>query len=100
MRTVLVRIQTPQPLFPSCVLPDEQSPGKLVNDDGEAGFGPISPAAVHGDDVAVAHFLKIVRGERGAVASAAVENHGCFLVWDGFFDVALDDAFTQVNGAG
>jgi hypothetical protein len=33
----------------------------LILHDGEAGFGPTAPAAVHRNDFVVAHLLKIVR---------------------------------------
>ena len=71
--------------------------GKLVFDHREAGFGPAAPAAVHGDYVGVAHFLEVVGRQRGAEAAATVENDDGGFVGDGFFDVALDDAFAEVN---
>src|ERR1700690_3446036 len=95
MRTVLVRIQTPQPpLFRGASLP------ALVADGGKACLGPAAPAAVHRDHVAVAHFLQIVCRKRGAEAAAAIKNDGGVLIGEGLLDIAFDDAFAEVNGAG
>src|ERR1700690_246430 len=65
-----------------------------------AGFSPAAPAAVHGDYVCVAHFLEIVGGECGAEAAAAIEDYRRVVIGDGFFDVALDYAFAEMDRAG
>jgi len=66
----------------------------------EAGIGPGAPAAVHGDDVFVAHFLEIVGGERGTETAAAIENERGVFIGDGCFDVALDDASAEMDSTG
>src|SRR4051812_29520370 len=67
---------------------------------GETLLVPAAPAAVHGDGVLVAHLLEIVGGKCGAESAATVQDDFLILVRDGLFDVALDDAFTEVDGAG
>src|SRR6202034_149029 len=97
MRTVLVRVQPPQPTLTQRAAGTQN---RLILNDRESGFGPAAPAAVHGNHVAVAHFLEIVRRERRAEPAAAVEYEGRFLVRDGFLDVAFNHAFAQVNRTG
>src|SRR4029077_8512331 len=74
--------------------------GTLILDHREAGLGPAAPAAVHRDHVAVAHLLQIVRSEGRTVAAAAIEDDFGVLVRDGFFDIALNHAFAQVDRTG
>jgi hypothetical protein len=61
---------------------------------------PSFPAAGQGEDVGVAHLLQNVGGEGGAEATPAVQNQFSGFVGDGGFDVAFDDAFAEVQGAG
>src|SRR5208282_6641564 len=74
--------------------------GPSVLHRGEAGFGPAAPAAIHGENVGVAHLLQIVRHQRGAESAPAVKHDGSRLARQGILNVALDDALAQVNGAG
>jgi len=46
----------------------------LIFGDRKIRFGPAAPAAVHGDDILVAHFLEIIGGERGAETAAAIQD--------------------------
>src|ERR1700736_1168499 len=62
-----------------------------------ASFLPCPPTPGHRCDVPVTHFLKTVRGKRRAESAAAVENDLRVLVGHARFDVALDDAFSQVS---
>ena len=64
------------------------------------GVLPRFPAAGQGEDVGVAHLLQYISGEGGPEAAAAVQDQFGRLVGDGGFDVAFDDAFTEVKGAG
>src|SRR5205807_6506783 len=72
----------------------------LISCDGEASFGPAAPTAIHGDHFGVAHLLKIVGGEGGAEAAAAIQHHGRRAVGDALLDITLDDALPEVNGPG
>src|SRR2546425_12016901 len=72
----------------------------LIFCDGEASFGPAAPTAIHGDHFGVAHLLKIVGGEGGAEAAAAIQHHGRRAVGYALLDITLDDALAEVNGAG
>ena len=63
--------------------------------DGETGFGPAAPAAIHRNYVCVAHFLEIVGGQGGAETAAAIEDEWGVVVRDRFFDVAG----SRVSGA-
>lgn len=51
-------------------------------------------------DVVVAHLLKVVGGEGGTVAAAAVEDEGRVFVGVEVFDVAFDDAAREMSCAG
>src|SRR3984885_9137947 len=66
----------------------------------KTGFGPPAPAAIHRNHIAVAHFLQIVGRQRGAEAASAVENDRGGFVRDSLFDIALDDAFAEVQRVG
>src|SRR5882672_11308677 len=63
-------------------------------------LAPVPNPAVHRDHIGVAHLLKIVSGQRRAESSAAVENYLRIQIRHASFDVALDDAFTQMNCTG
>src|SRR5262245_50381733 len=65
-----------------------------------AALAPAAVAAVHGDDVRVAHFLQVVGGEGGAITAAAVQDDRRIQIGDALFDVAFDDSLAQVDGAG
>src|SRR6202034_3312963 len=73
---------------------------ELIFDDRISRFSPAAPTAVHRNDVAVAHFLKIVSSEGGAIPASAVENDFGIFVGDGLFDIAFNDSFAQMNSAG
>src|ERR1700688_3743241 len=77
------------PTAPANCLPPENP--KLVLSSGKAGFRPAAPAAVHGDYVAVAHFLQVVGGKRRTVSASAIKHHRGVFIRNGFLDVALDD---------
>lgn len=66
----------------------------------KAGGAPGADAAVDADDVFVAHRLEVRRRERRAVAAAAIEQQLGTLVGHTGFDIALDDALAEVDGAG
>src|SRR5690349_12422033 len=61
---------------------------------------PVADATVHRDHLLVAHFLEIVRREGGAEAAAAIKNDLLPEVGHARFNVSLDDALPQVDGAG
>src|SRR5208282_5868016 len=63
--------------------------GPSVLHRGEAGFGPAAPAAIHGENVGVAHLLQIVRHQRGAESAPAVKHDGSRLARQGILNVAL-----------
>src|SRR6516225_3709499 len=96
MRMVEVRILPPQPFS----VESKSSEARLSLCRRQSGGNPALPAAVHGFHVGVAHFLKIFRGERGTEAAAAVQNEFRLGIRHRLFDVALDDAFSQVNRPG
>ena len=77
---------------------DQSRPKLATTRSGENVFAPAPNAAVHGEHVGVAHFLQIVRGQRGAISAAAVEDDGRVQFRHAFLDIALDDALAQVNG--
>src|SRR5579863_6186316 len=72
---------------------------KLFLHGGESRLGPPAPSAVHGEHVGVTHFLEVVRGQSGPETAAAIDNNGRLGVGNLFFNVALDHALTQMNGA-
>src|SRR6185503_2493773 len=63
------------------------------------GLAPAAKASVHRNDVAITHLLDRVGRERGAIAAAAVKNERAAEIGDFGLDVALDDAFAEMNGA-
>src|SRR5437763_12308307 len=94
MRMVEVRILPPQPVF----FHRKQTHEKLLALGCWQSRGdPTFPAAVHRFHVGVAHLLQIFRRQRGAEAAAAVEDEFCLGIEYGLFDVALNDAFPQVD---
>jgi hypothetical protein len=117
MRTVKVRILPPQPI-PSLKLTvsiasaapilsrNERSPGelrtrpRLILRRREARFDPAPPTAVHRFHVGVAHFLQVFRRQRRAKPAAAIQDDLCVRVWNALHDIALNDALTEVHGAG
>jgi hypothetical protein len=60
---------------------------------------PVGKAAGEGDDVLVAHLFERLRGERGAVAGGAVEQHPARGVGRGALDPRLQVAARDVDGA-
>src|SRR5260370_23466191 len=69
----------------------------LVFGDRQARIQPAFPAAVHRFHVVVAHFLEIVRHQRGTESAATIQNELRASVRNALLDVALDDAFAQMN---
>src|SRR4051812_46149404 len=67
---------------------------------GDAGIPESFPAAVERDGLRVTHLPQVVRHERGAEASAAVEDEFGVLAGDLGFDVTLDHALAQMHCAG
>src|SRR5579864_5994872 len=63
-------------------------------------FAPAANAAVHRNDVCVTHLLEIVGGKRGPKTAATIKDHLGVEFWHAGLDVAFDDAFAQVDGAG
>src|ERR1700689_1908548 len=61
---------------------------------------PVANAAVHGNHVGVAHLLQIICGQRRAESAAAIENYFRTQIGHTCLDIALDDAFAQVNCPG
>jgi hypothetical protein len=43
--------------------------------------------------------LQRIRGERGPIAPAAIQHDFIILIWNGRFDVTLDDALPEMDGA-
>src|SRR5437764_10728033 len=70
----------------------------LVN--GVARFTPGAHAAVHGDDVGVAHLLQVVGGQGGPEAAAAVKDDGGGTLREQRLDVALEHSAADMAGAG
>jgi hypothetical protein len=66
---------------------------------GQAQFLPAAETAIDGDHVGVAHLLEIIGRERGAVAAAAISDNAGLGIRNALFDVALDDAFAEMDGA-
>src|SRR5580704_17358187 len=62
-------------------------------------FGPGAPPAVHGNAIRVAHFLQVIRGERGTETAAAIEDQRRGLVRNRLFDVAFDHSLAEMNSA-
>src|SRR5947209_3595089 len=60
-------------------------------------LAPFPKAAVHRNDVGVAHLLQIVCCERRAKTAAAIKHQLCIEVWEASFNITLDDAFAHVN---
>ena len=63
-----------------------------------AGFFPAAKTAVHGDHVRVSHFLQVVGRQGGTVSPATVQDEFGILVGDRRFDVAFDNAFSEMDG--
>src|SRR5579863_702269 len=99
MQTVLVRINRPSQSRAGN-LDARGSIRGLVLRSGKSGFGPTAPAAIHRDDVLVAHFLQIVRRERGTEPAAAIQHQRRVFVRNRTFDIAFDNPFAQMNGIG
>jgi len=67
---------------------------------GIAFVAPLADAAVHRNHVGITHFLKVVGRQRGTEAAAAIEYDFRAHVRQLLLHVALDHAFTEVDGAG
>jgi hypothetical protein len=63
-------------------------------------LAPIADSAVHGNDVGVAHFLQVVGGQRGAEPTSAIKDERRIEGGTLSLDIALDDAFAEVDGSG
>src|SRR5215470_2709069 len=97
MRMVEVRILPPQPIFHSNTnVMKGGSPFRRWQSRGDPGL----PAAVHGFDVGVAHLLKVLCSQRGAEPAATIEDEVGAGIRHRLLDVALNDAFSEVNRAG
>jgi len=62
-------------------------------------FTPAANSAIHGDNVTVSHYLQVIGGQGRAKTSAAIKYEFGLQVGIFGFNVALDDALPQVNGA-
>src|SRR5687767_7747048 len=60
---------------------------------------PRPPAAIERDHVLVSHLLQRIRRERRAESATTVEHHAGASIRRRLLDIALDDAFAQVNSA-
>src|SRR5882672_5186211 len=96
MRTVKVRILPPQPIF----FRQRGKSAALILRGRQTRIQPAFPAAVHGFDVGVAHFLQVVRHQRGTKTAAAVQYDLGAGIRHALLDVALDDALAQMHCAG
>src|SRR5271157_5230063 len=65
-----------------------------------APLAPIADAAVHGNDVGVSHLLQVIGCQRGTEAAATIEHERSSEIGILALNVALDDAFAQVDGSG
>ena len=66
----------------------------------ETCLGPAAPAAIHRNDVGVAHLLQVV-GDQGRPESAsAVEHERRIFIGEGLLDIAFDDALAEMHGPG
>jgi hypothetical protein len=63
-------------------------------------FAPVANAAVHRNDVGIAHLLEIVSGKRGTESTAAIENNFRIEIWYFLLNIAFDNAFSQMDCAG
>src|SRR6266705_6494535 len=90
------------PPAPANSLPAEKQNRKKLLSLGrrQSGGNPALPSAVHRFHVGVTHFLKIFRGQRGTEAATTVQNEFALRIRHLLFDVALDDAFSQVDRSG
>jgi len=61
---------------------------------------PSPPAAVHRDNVFIAHLLKIVSDQRGAIPAAAIKQNLRLPVRKLLFDVTFDDPAGKVDCSG
>src|SRR3569833_3374934 len=68
--------------------------------DGVSRLAPGPHAAVHGDDVGVAHLLQVVRRQRRTEPAPAVKDDVRCVIWYQRLDVALQHAPSDVPGAG
>src|SRR5579884_712723 len=59
---------------------------------------PAADAAVHGEDVGIAHLLEVIRRQGRAEAATAVEHDLGRGVWDLRLHVSFEDASSQVRG--
>jgi hypothetical protein len=62
-------------------------------------FAPLANAAIHGNNVGVTHLLQVVGGEGGAETATTIEDERGIEGGIPGLDVALDDAFAEVDGS-
>ena|SRR5579872_6562937 len=99
--TLVVQCQECKKWTPDSIAKEKSCiPRQLILRQRIALFTPVADAAVHRNNIAVAHLLQIVGGEGGAETAAAVENDFGIEVGDFLFNVTLDDAFAEVNRSG
>src|SRR3954469_10755855 len=66
---------------------------------GVSRLAPGAHAAIHGDDVGVAHLLQVVGRQGGAKAAPTVEDDRRVMVGDHRLDIALEHPAADVSGA-
>src|SRR5712691_13354198 len=97
MRMVEVRILPPQPIS---LLRTERLGPALILCHWQACIYPSFPSAIHRFDIVVAHLLQVFRHQRGSESASAVQDQLPIRIGYLLLDVAFDDAFAQVDGAG